>query len=322
MSTINNLLSNILLKADSNALAKKNSDTVSHLSLKSTLIDKNNNTSNNTMNSASVLSPDSNRIANELILNTLIASSVHRKLERNLKDQNMIKALGLMQTRFKNVFEGLLNTSRITDFDQTQNFRRIEQHHSKEYRFTDTEFRACDKSVYYSSTFKDWLTRQNRMNSNGEVIWKRAKNLVQNACFAVDENNPSILLSAHTINEANYKNYFHTTDLDQGSLGNCWFISAATGIIQNFALFKKVVPFDNTFDNDKYTGAFHFRFWMYGEWKDVIVDDYLPVDKYDRLIFCKNRDTPNEFWCALLEKAYAKLCGSYEALEGGFTTDA
>ena len=56
--------------------------------------------------------------------------------------------------------------------------------------------------------------------------------------------------------------------------------------------------------------------------KDVIIDDYLPVDKYDRLIFCKNRDTPNEFWCALLEKAYAKLCGSYEALEGGFTTDA
>ena len=121
---------------------------------------------------------------------------------------------------------------------------------------------------------------------------------------------------------ANYKEFFHTNDLDQGCLGNCWFISAATGIIQNFYLFRRVVPFDNSFDDTKYTGAFHFRFWYYGVWKDVVIDDYLPVDSRDRLIFSKNRDTQNEFWCALLEKAYAKLCGSYEALEGGFTSDA
>jgi hypothetical protein len=33
-----------------------------------------------------------------------------------------------------------------------------------------------------------------------------------------------------------------------------WFISAATGIIQNYTLFKRVVPFDNSFDDDSYTG--------------------------------------------------------------------
>ncbi|KAL4224574.1 hypothetical protein ACF0H5_015274 [Mactra antiquata] len=102
-------------------------------------------------------------------------------------------------------------------------------------------------------------------------------------------------------------------DVQPGIYGDTWLVPAFSCLTLAPSLIQRCLPEDQAFD-EKYAGIFRFRFWRYGEWIEIVIDDRLPTRK-GQVLFTRNAD-PNEFWVALFEKAYAKLYGSYAAIQG------
>jgi len=126
-----------------------------------------------------------------------------------------------------------------------------------------------------------------------------------------------------------YRDGFTPSDISQGSLGDCYFLSAIAVLCDKPHLFRKVfcVPHgvsEKAAEALKLKhGIYAMRFWKNGKERIIVVDDQFPVlgGAQFRAAFGRSSDK-QEMWVSLLEKGYAKLHGSYEAIVGGYVDEA
>ena len=130
-------------------------------------------------------------------------------------------------------------------------------------------------------------------------------------------------------------------DVIQGALGDCWLLSALSVLATRDELVIGGVPdldrpskitresainlsrgvYPPLFHCFAKKGLYVFRFFKNCAWRYVIIDDKLPILEKEgyqqQYIFAHCKDN-KELWVPLIEKAYAKLHGCYQALSGGF----
>ncbi|XP_068084672.1 calpain-5 isoform X2 [Anabrus simplex] len=178
--------------------------------------------------------------------------------------------------------------------------------------FSDQKYKTLrnthlkQKSLFCDPVFGDVTTSIGSFPAQSRIEWKRPRDLCPNPhFFARDVTAPE--------------------DIIAGQLSTPWFVAAITVLAGIGEILYKVVPgrakqeWDPEGD-DNYAGIFHFRFWRFGKWIDVVIDDKLPV--LDTRLLTAHSVWSSEFWISLLEKAYVKLHGSYDALAGGHLANA
>ena len=104
-----------------------------------------------------------------------------------------------------------------------------------------------------------------------------------------------------------------SNDIQQAGLGDCYFLSSLASLAEFPARVKRIFI---TKETNK-AGCYAVSLYINGEMKTVVVDDRFPYNE-DRQNWAFSRPSKSsEIWVLILEKAWAKIFGSYQRIEGG-----
>ena len=105
-------------------------------------------------------------------------------------------------------------------------------------------------------------------------------------------------------------------DIVQGGLGDCWFLSTISCIAREPQLIERLF----TTKHPNAAGVFEVNLCVGGEFVKIAIDDHFPVNASNKPIYVSS--VKPEVWVMILEKAFAKACGSYANIIGGLPDEA
>ena len=155
--------------------------------------------------------------------------------------------------------------------------------------WSDPEFPADDTALYI-----DPLNPPEYADQSPNVPWYRPQQI-----FPSEE--PMMM-----------KDGLRPGDVKQGLLGDCWLLGSFLCLATNPELLENLIYYDGIKQ-----GFSVFQFFKDGGWKYVVVDTRIPCNTDTKTPLYGHCTDPQEFWVPLIEKAYAKLHGNYEILNGG-----
>lgn len=165
------------------------------------------------------------------------------------------------------------------------------------HEFTDPDFPPDNRSV--GKVEGD--AASGIMNAGG-VEWAKAR-----AIAGASGNTPHLFADA-----------IEPADVLQGALGDCWLMAALACVAERPDVLEQAIVTKHVDPRGKY----HFRLWNQvrnspgKKWVEVVIDENIPVHP-GSLKPKFARTHCNEMWVLLLEKAFAKLYGGYDRLDGG-----
>ncbi|CAD8194518.1 unnamed protein product [Paramecium octaurelia] len=164
----------------------------------------------------------------------------------------------------------------------------LEEMHNKSLAvFEDSKFPPVRSSLSSDPNFK----------KGKDIAWKRPEQFLQSGQIKLFDS-------------------IDPMDIKQGELGDCYFLSSLSALAEIPQQIQKL------FRNQEYqqSGLYGIYMCKNGVLQEIVVDDHIPCNLQGGPIFSKANG--NELWVLLLEKAYAKLFGSYHKIESGLASCA